>query len=97
MSVTAVKNELDVALQTEIVGGELYTFYSLGQHIVVAPGVCGGRPTIKYTRLDARHIVAMIRSGEDPTTIAGRHQVPEEAIAEAISLDKIYDYEASYA
>jgi len=36
-------------LVREIVGGEPSEYYPLGRHIVVAPGVCGGRPTFTYT------------------------------------------------
>jgi hypothetical protein len=32
-------------LVTETVGGEAYAYYPLGEYIVRAPGVCGGRPT----------------------------------------------------
>lgn len=35
-------------LMTEIVGGEPYEYYPLGEYVVRAPGVCGGRPTFKY-------------------------------------------------
>src|SRR5438093_7174788 len=41
-------------LVCEIVGGEPYEYYPLGQYVVRAPGVCGGRPTFKYTRIDVR-------------------------------------------
>ena len=34
-------------LVTEIVGGEPYEFYSLGEYVVGAPGVSGGEPTFK--------------------------------------------------
>lgn len=37
---------------TEIIGGEPYRYYPLGDHVVRAPGVCGGRPTFKYTRIE---------------------------------------------
>src|SRR5262249_50847190 len=36
-------------LVTEIVGGEPYQYCSLGDYVVRAVGVCGGRPTFKYT------------------------------------------------
>jgi len=32
--------------------GELYGYYLLGKYIVAAPGVCEGRPTFKFTRID---------------------------------------------
>jgi hypothetical protein len=38
----------------EIVGGEVYEYVPLGKHIVSAKGVCGGRPTFKYTRVEVR-------------------------------------------
>ena len=40
-----------VKLVTEMVAGEPYQYYPLGDHVVRAVGVCGGRPTFKYTRL----------------------------------------------
>jgi len=36
-------------LITEIVNGEPYHYYPLGDYVVRAIGVCGGRPTFKYT------------------------------------------------
>ena len=35
-------------LKREIIGGEPYEYYPITKHIV-APGICGGRPTFKYT------------------------------------------------
>jgi hypothetical protein len=32
-------------LKCEMVGGESYEYYPLGQYIVVAPGACGDRPS----------------------------------------------------
>src|SRR5207247_6585588 len=49
-------------LVCEIVEGEPYEYYPLGQYIVIAPGVCGGRPTFKNTRIDVRHAL----EGSDP-------------------------------
>ena len=49
-----VKNA-STKLVREKMGGESYEYYPLGQYIVVAPGVCGGRPTFKNTRIDVRH------------------------------------------
>jgi len=97
MAVTAIKNRVDFDLQTERVGDDLYSFYPLGEHIVAVPGVCGGRPTIKYTRLDARHVVAMLNAGETAEEIAARHNIPLAAVEEAVALSTFYDYEASYA
>jgi hypothetical protein len=38
-------------VMTEIIEGETYQYYPLGKHVVRAVGVCGGRPTFKYTWL----------------------------------------------
>jgi hypothetical protein len=38
-------------LVCEMYGDVPYEYYPIGQYIVAAPGVCGGRPTFKYTRL----------------------------------------------
>lgn len=84
-------------LVTETYGGEPYEYYPLGKHIVAAPGVCGGRPTIKYHRLDARHIIGFLNSGETPAEIATRHNIPIAAVREAVRLAAHFDYEQSYA
>lgn len=38
-------------LVSEVVNGGLYQYYPLGEHVVRAPSVCGGRPTFKYTHI----------------------------------------------
>ncbi len=50
-------------LVRESVGDTPYDYYPLGEHIVIAPGVCGGRPTFKYTRLEVSVILAVLREG----------------------------------
>jgi uncharacterized protein (DUF433 family) len=97
MVATAIKPRTTLEMETELYGGELYSFFPLGQYVVASPGVCGGRPTIKYTRLDARHVVGMARRGENPPEIAARHQIPLAAVEEALALNDVYDYEVSYA
>ena len=42
----------EATLMIELVGGEPYEYYPLGDHIVRTIGVCGGRLTFKYTRID---------------------------------------------
>lgn len=74
-----------------------YEYYLLGEYVVVAPGVCGGRPTIKYHRLDARHVLAWVHLGFEPERIARDFEIPVEAVHETIALAKQYDYERSYA
>jgi uncharacterized protein (DUF433 family) len=72
-------------LVCEIVGGEPYEYYPLGQHIVAAPGVCGGRPTFKYTRIDVCHVLSSLAAGESPEDIVADYQgrISLEAIEEA--------------
>jgi uncharacterized protein (DUF433 family) len=84
-------------LVTEIYGGEPYSYYPLGKYVVAAPGVCGGRPTIKYHRLDARWVLAWLKHERDPQTIARDFRIPVEAIQEVVELAGQYDYEKSYA
>lgn len=45
-------------------GGEPYEHYPLGEYIVAAPGVCGGRPTFKYTRPEVSVTLAQLAAGE---------------------------------
>ncbi len=84
-------------LVREILHGEPYEYYPLGKYIVADPGVCGGRPTIKYHRLDARHIIGFLERGDSPELIARNYRIPVAAVREAIDLASLYDYEESYA
>lgn len=77
--------------------GAPYDYYALGKYVVVARGVCGGRPTIKHHRLDARHVVGCLKAGDTPEQIARNYKIPLEAVNEAIELASAYDYEKSYA
>lgn len=76
-------------LVCEIYNGETYEYYPLGQYVVVAPGVCGGRPTFKYTRLEVGMILALLAAGERVEAIIEDYalsNLSSEAIAEAIHL-----------
>ncbi|MGH7454672.1 MAG: DUF433 domain-containing protein, partial [bacterium] len=66
---------------TEMVGGELYEYYSLGKHVVRAIGVCGGRPTFKYTRIEITGTLERLASGESLDAVVNgyRGRVPREA------------------
>jgi uncharacterized protein (DUF433 family) len=79
-------------LVREIVGGEPYEYYPLGRHIVVAPGVCGGRPTFKYTRIDVRHALGLLAAGRTVERVAHGYQLPIAAVREALALaSKAFD------
>lgn len=70
----------------EVVGGEPYEYYPLGEHIVAAPGVCGGRPTFKYTRIDVRHAIGLLATGRTVEDVAQSYRVPVAAVQEALDL-----------
>lgn len=74
---------------TEIVGDESYTYFSLGNYIVRAIDVCGGRPTFKYTRIEVSLILSFLASGESIEDIVADYRHPHlthDAIYEAITL-----------
>lgn len=76
-------------LVREMYGGEPYEYYPLGKYIVAAPGVCGGRPTFKYTRLEVSVILSLIAAGETIEQIVQAYalsQLTPEAVREAIRL-----------
>ena len=73
-------------LMREIYGGEPYEFYRLGRYIVSAPGVCGGRPTFKYTRIDVRHALGLLSAGRSIETVANDFGVSIPAVREAVKL-----------
>ena len=56
----------------EIVGGEVYEYYPLGDHIVAARGVCGGRPTFKYTRIEATGALNLLAAGYSTLSKKGK-------------------------
>jgi uncharacterized protein (DUF433 family) len=80
---------ITVDLIVETVGGEPYEYYPLGQYVVMAPGVCGGRPTFKYTRLEVEVILADLKAGHSIDEVVAdfqRSRLTREAVQEAIDL-----------
>ncbi len=73
-------------LKREMVGGEPYEYYPITKHIVVAPGICGGRPTFKYTRIDVRHALGLLAAGRTIEQVAMGYSVPVKAVQEALDL-----------
>lgn len=75
-------------LLTEIVGGEPYRYYSLTDHVVRAPEVCGGRPTFKYTRIEIAGTLERLAFGDSIAQLVQGYQgrVSAEAITEALNL-----------
>ena len=72
----------------EIVRGKPYEYYPLGEYIVAAPGICGGRPTFKYTRTEVQVVLNLLAAGESldqlPENLQGR--VSRKAIEETLRL-----------
>lgn len=78
-------------LVRETCGDTLYEYYPIGQSIVAAPGVCGGRPTFKYTRLEVATILDLLAAGWTVERLVQEYaqsHLTAEAIAEAIRLAK---------
>jgi uncharacterized protein (DUF433 family) len=78
--------ELKRQLVCEIVGGESYEYYPLGEHIVSAPGVCRGEPTFKYTRIGVHHAIELLSGGRTVEQVARSYEVPVSAVQEALLL-----------
>lgn len=72
-------------LTTEQHGSETYTYFPLGKHVVRALGVCGGRPTFKYTRIEITGTLERLAAGERVEDIVAGYggRVSAEAITEA--------------
>jgi uncharacterized protein (DUF433 family) len=89
VSVTAKKPT--TRLVREIVGGEPYEYYPLGKYIVSAPGVCGGRPTFKYTRLEVAVVLDLLAAGWTVDKLIreyAKSHLSREAVMESVGLAK---------
>src|SRR5438094_7313287 len=71
-----------------MVGGEWYEYIPLGKFVVSAPGVCRGRPTFKYTRIEVAGILERLAAGHDieALIIDSRGRLSREAVSEAATL-----------
>lgn len=76
-------------LVREVYGDAPYEYYPLGKYVVSAPGVCGGRPTFKYTRLEVSVILGLVASGTSVPEVLERYaksRLSRTAVREAIHL-----------
>lgn len=76
-------------LVREIIDGLPYEYYPLGKYIVAAPGVCGGRPTFKHTRLEVSTILALIAEGRSLDEVVAEYEASRltiDAVREALQL-----------
>lgn len=75
----------------ETFGDASYDYYPIGKYVVAAPGVCGGRPTFKYTRLEVAGVLDLLAAGWTIERLiheyAQSHLTPE-AITEAVRIAK---------
>jgi uncharacterized protein (DUF433 family) len=69
-------------------GDEPYDYLALGDHVVQALGVCGGRPTFRGTRIEVAGTLNRLGAGEslDEIVRGYRGRVSREAIQEAIEM-----------
>ncbi len=72
-------------LVTENHGNEPYSYYPMGEYVVRAPGVCGGRPTFKHTRIEITGALARLANGETLEAVVSGYagRVTREAVLEA--------------
>lgn len=72
----------------EIVNAKRYHDYRLGKHGVRAMDICGGRPTIKYTRIEIAGMLDRLAAGESMYKIVAgcEGRVSREALTEAIQI-----------
>jgi uncharacterized protein (DUF433 family) len=61
-------------MENHAMGSETATLPLIAEHIVMTPGVCGGKPRIAGHRITVQHIVVWHeRGGMSPDEIASRH------------------------
>jgi uncharacterized protein (DUF433 family) len=77
-------------LVREWYNGRVYAYYPIGRYIVSSPGVCGGRPIVKGTRIDARYLTGRVHFGDSFDDIAADYSgtVSREAVEEALQLER---------
>ena len=79
-------------LVREAFGGEPYEYYPLGKYVVSAPGVCGGRPTFKHTRLEVSVILSLIAQGETVQQVVEEYSASRLSAAAVIEAIQLADY-----
>lgn len=81
------RNGNGLKLVREQRGGESYEYYPLGRFVVIAPGVCGSRPTFKGTRVEVQTVLDWLRAGRTISDIVESYpSITRAAVREAIRL-----------
>jgi len=72
----------------EEIDGQVYEYFPLGKYVVSAPGVCRGRPTFKFTRIEVAGILDRLAGGDsiDDLVRSFQGRFSREALEEAINL-----------
>ena len=72
----------------ELIGDEPYEYTPLGEYIVKALGICSGRPTFKYTRIEVMGVLARLTYGETFSEVIADYEgrVSRDALQEAIEV-----------
>src|SRR5438874_13229000 len=72
----------------KLADGQVYEYFPLGKYVVSAPGVCRGRPTFKYTRIEVAGVLERLAAGHaiEALITDSRGRLSREAIAEAATL-----------
>jgi uncharacterized protein (DUF433 family) len=72
----------------KLADGQVYEYFPLGKHVVSAPGVCRGRPTFKYTRIEVAGVLNWLCAGNSAEELIKgyRGRVTLEALREAGAL-----------
>ena len=75
-------------LVREMVGGKWYEYFPLGKFVVSVPGVCRGRPTFKYTRIEVAGVLERLAAGHaiEALITDSRGRLSRAAITEAATL-----------
>jgi uncharacterized protein (DUF433 family) len=74
-------------LVAERKGGERYEYYPVGKFVVIAPGICGGRPTFKGTRVEVQTVLDCLREERPINDILKSYPgVSRAGVQEAIRL-----------
>jgi uncharacterized protein (DUF433 family) len=63
-----------------------YEYYPVTEHIVSAPRVCGGRLTVKGTRISPGVLLGYLDRGKSPEQLARDYGIPLAAVREVQEL-----------
>jgi uncharacterized protein (DUF433 family) len=74
-------------LVRELYKDQRYEYYPVGRFVVMARGVCGGRPTFKGTRIEVQTVLNWLRTGRTIQDIIQSYpSLSRAAVQEAIRL-----------